>query len=88
MLYIGQNTQIDSQSYVEKRIGMKEIEVTLWRRGRAKRGESNQASNQIPKCFPQPGTPKEIHRIREKREEGGDMEVKREGQKGKQQSSQ
>jgi len=28
-----------------------------------KRRETNLASNQFPKCFPQPGTPKEIHRV-------------------------
>ena len=51
-------------------------------------GKRNQASNQIPKCSQQPGTPKEIHRIRERIEEGGDIEEKREGQKGKKQSNQ
>ena len=33
----------------EKRRGRKEIEVTWRRKGRVKRGESNQASNQISK---------------------------------------
>ena len=44
-----QKTQRDSQSYVEKRRGTKEKKVTKRRKGSVKRGESNQASNQIPK---------------------------------------
>ena len=43
------NTQRDSQSYIEKRGGKREIEVTRKRKGRVKRRESNQDSNQIPK---------------------------------------
>ena len=34
--------------------------MTWVRRGRVKRGESNLASNQILKCYPQPGTPRKI----------------------------
>ena len=34
------------------------IEVTRRRRGRVKKGESNLASNQFPKCSPQSGTPR------------------------------
>ena len=33
------------------------------RRGGIKRGESNIGSNQIPMCSPQPGTPREVHRV-------------------------
>ena len=33
------------------------------KRGNQK-GETNLASHQFPKCSPQPGTPKEIHRVR------------------------
>jgi len=40
--------QKGSQSYVEKRRGRREIEVTRRRRGGVKRGESNLASNQFP----------------------------------------
>ena len=40
--------QRGSQSYVEKRRGRREIEVTRRRRGGVKRGESNLASNQFP----------------------------------------
>ena len=51
------------QSYMEKRRGRREIEVTRRRRGEIKRGESNLASKQFPKCFPQPRMPKEIQRV-------------------------
>ena len=52
------DTQRGSQSYMEKRRGRREIEVTRRRRGGVKRGESNLASNQFPKCSPQSGTPR------------------------------
>ena len=39
------DTQRGSQSYMKKRRGRREIEVTSRRRGGVKRGESNQASN-------------------------------------------
>ena len=65
------DTQRGSQSYMEKRRGRKEIEVTRRRRGGIKRGESNLASNQFPMCSPQPGTPREVHRVTQRREEGG-----------------
>ena len=42
------DTQRDSQSYVEKRRGRREIEVTRRRREGIKRGESKLASNQFP----------------------------------------
>ena len=57
------DTQRGSQSYMEKRRGKKEIEVTRRSRGGVKRGETILASNQLPKCFLQPRTPKEIHRF-------------------------
>ena len=58
------DTQRGSKSYMEKRIGRREIEVTR-RRGRGvKRRETNLASGQFPKCCPQPGTPKQIHRLK------------------------
>ena len=50
------DTQRDSQSYMEKRRGRREIEVTRRRRGGVKRGETDLASNQFPKCSPQAGT--------------------------------
>ena len=57
------DTQRDSQSYMEKRRRRQEIEVTRRRRGGVKRRETDPGSNQFPKCFPQPRTPKEIHRV-------------------------
>jgi len=57
------DTQRYSQSYMEKRRGRKEIEVTRRRRGGVKRRETDLASIQFPKCSPQPRTPKEIHRV-------------------------
>ena len=67
-------TQRVSESYMEKTRGMRWLEVTRRGRGGIKRGESNLASNQIPMYSPQPGTPREFHRVmwrrEEKREEG------------------
>ena len=65
------DTQKDSQSYMEKRRGKREIEVTGRRRGGIKRGESNQASNQFPICSPQSETLRKVHGVPERREEGG-----------------
>ena len=65
------DTQRGSQSYMKKRRGRREIEVTRRRRGGFKRGESSLASNQFPMCSPQPGTPKEHHRVGQVKEEGG-----------------
>ena len=62
------NIQRGSQSYIEKRRGRREMEVTRRSRGGVKRGETNLASNQLPKCSPQPGTPREIHRVKQRRE--------------------
>ena len=84
------DTQRGSQSYMEKRRGRRETEVTRRRRGSVKRGESNLASNQFPKCSPQ----LRIHFTelsREEKGEGGDrgdMGEKRESQKGRKKSSQ
>ena len=61
---IARVTKRGSQSYIEKRRGRKEIEVTRRRRGGVKRTETNLASNQFPKCSPQPRTPREIHRVK------------------------
>ena len=57
------DTRRGTQSYMEKRRGRRETEVTRRRRGSVKRGEKNLASNQFPKCSPQPEIPKEIHRV-------------------------
>ena len=56
------DTKRGSWSYMEKRRGRREGEVAR-RRGRGvKRRETDLASNQFPKCSPQPGIPKESHR--------------------------
>ena len=65
------DTQRGSQSYMEKRRGRMEIEVTRKRRGGIKRGESNLASNQFPMCSPQSGTLREVHRVTQRKEERG-----------------
>ena len=83
------DSQRGSQSYMEKRRGRREIEVTKRRRGGIKRGESSLASNQFPICSPQCGTLRctEFHR-EEKREEGdrGDQEERRGSKKDRDQS--
>ena len=65
------NTQRGSRSYIEKRRGRKEIEVTRRRIGGVKKRETSLASNQFPKCSPQPRTPRENHRVKQRREVGG-----------------
>ena len=66
------DTQSGSQSYMEKRRGRRETEVARRIKGEIKRTETDPASNQFPKCSPQPRTHKEIHRVgrEEKGEEG------------------
>ena len=86
------DTQRGSQSYMEKRRGRREIEVTRRRRGGIKRGESKLASNQFPMCSPSLDSSEmfpELHR-EEKREEGGrsDQEKKRGNQMERDRSSQ
>ena len=65
------DTWIGTPSYMEKRRGRRKIEVTRRRRGGMKRGESKIASNHFPMCSPQLGTPREIHRVKQRRETGG-----------------
>ena len=66
------DTQRGSQSYMEKRRGRREIEVTRRRRGGIKRGESNLASNQFPMCSPQSEhSDSSWSYIEKRREEGG-----------------
>ena len=57
------DTQRGSPSYMKKRRGRKEIEVTRRRRGGIKRGKRNLASNQFPICSPQSGTLREVHGV-------------------------
>ena len=65
------DTQRGTQSYMEKRRGRREIEVTRGRRGGIKRGESKLVSNQFPMCSPKSGPLKDVHRVTQRREEGG-----------------
>ena len=69
------NTQRDSQCWVEKRRGRKEIEVTKRRREGVKRRETVLASNQFPKCFPQPRTSRDSQHWVEKRRGREEIEV-------------
>jgi len=57
------DTHRGSQSYMEKRRGRREIEVTRRRRGEIKMGESSLASNQFPMCSLQSGTLREVHGV-------------------------
>ena len=49
------DTQRGTQSYMEKRRGRRELEVTRRIIGGIERGESKLASNQFPVCSPQSG---------------------------------
>ena len=84
------DTQRGSQSYMKKRRGRMEMEVTRRRRGGLKRGESSLASNQFSIFFPVWNTQRftEFHR-QEKRDEGdrGDEEERKGSQKERDQSS-
>ena len=60
-----------SQSYTQKRRGRKETEVARRIKGGIKGSETDPASNQFPKCSPQSGTHKDIHRVGYRREGGG-----------------
>ena len=63
------DTQRGSQSYMEKRRGRREIEVTRRRRGGIKRGESKLASNLFPMFSPQSGSLRDVHRVTQRRDE-------------------
>ena len=65
------DTQRGSQSYMEKRRGRREIEVTRKRREGIKRGESKLASNHFPMCSPQSGSLTDVQGVTHRREEGG-----------------
>ena len=60
-----------SRSYTEKRRGRKETEADRRIKRGIKRREIDPASNQFPKCSSQPRTPREIHRVKQRREGGG-----------------
>ena len=57
------DTQRSSQSYMEKRRGRREIEVTRMRRGEVKRGESKLASNHFLICIPQSEPLRDVHGV-------------------------
>ena len=80
------DTWRSSQSYMEKRRGRKEIEVTRRRKRGLKMRETDPASIQFPKCSPQPGTHKRLTELgREEKGEGGgrgELVEKTESQKG------
>ena len=64
MLSTAWNTQRGSQSYIKKRRGGGGGAVNRGdqeEKREVKRRETDLASNQFPKCSPQPGIPKEIH---------------------------
>ena len=65
------DTQRGSQSYMEKRRGRREIEVTRRRREGIKRGECKLASNHFLMCSPQSGPLRDVHGVTQRREEGG-----------------
>ena len=65
------DTWIGTQSYMEKRTGRREVEVTRKRREGIKRGESKLASNHFPMCSPQSGSLRDVHGVTQRREEGG-----------------
>ena len=54
----------------EKSRGRREIEVARRRRGEIKRGERKLASNHFLMCSPQSGPLRDVHRVRQRREEG------------------
>ena len=57
------DTQRGSQSYIKKRRGRREIEVTRRRREGIKRSKSKPASNKFPICCLQSGTLREVHGV-------------------------
>ena len=65
------DTQRGTQSYMEKRRGKKEFEVTRWSRGGIKRGESKLASIHFSMCSPQSGSLRDVHGVTQRGEEGG-----------------
>ena len=65
------DTRRVTQSYMEKRRGRREIEVTRMRRGGIKRGKSKLASNHFSMCPPQSGSLGDVHIVTQRREEGG-----------------
>ena len=65
------DTQRGSQSYMEKRIERREIEVTRRRGKGIKRGESKLASNHFLMCAPQSGLLRDVHGVTQRTGEEG-----------------
>jgi len=65
------DTQRGSHSYMEKRRGRREIEVTRRRRGRIKRGKSKLTSNHFHICSPQSGSLRDVHGVTQRRRQKG-----------------
>ena len=85
MLSTAWNSRRGSQSYIEKRRGRKETEVSRTRRWGAKRKETGLASSQFPKCSAQPRTPRDSQHWVEKRQGREEIEAtcgKKMSQKG------
>ena len=88
------DTQKGSLSYMKKRRGRREIEVTRRRRGVIEMVESMLASNHFPMCSPQSGPLRDVHGVIQRREEKkkkgyrGGQEDKRGDQKERDRSSQ
>ena len=62
-MYSPQLEHLEMFTELHKEEKREEGEVTRRRRGGIKRRETDLASNHFPKCSPQPGIPKEIHRV-------------------------
>ena len=86
------DTQRGTQSYMGQRRGRREIAVTRRRRGGIKRGESKLASNHFPMCSSQSGSLRDVHGVKQRREEEegdrGGQEDTRGNQKERDRSSQ
>ena len=65
------DTQRGSQSYMEKRRGRREIEVTRWRRGAINRVERNLASNQFLFALHSLEHPERFTELHREEKEGG-----------------
>ena len=79
------DTQRGSQSYMKKKRGRREIEMSRRRKGGLKRRETDLCSSLFPKCSPKPRCPQRFTELdwEEKREGGnrGDLREKTESQK-------
>ena len=86
------DTRRGTQSYMEKRRGRKETELTRRIKVGIKRREADLASNRFPKCSPQPGTHRDSQSWVEKRRGREEIEAtwwrKRRVQRGREQSGQ